>query len=157
MNTRDKKLRGALDPRIQIALGVATTVVYANIVALLWNTGWVPRLDFWLSGGSLVVGILFGAYVGSMRLCALRKVLPEVEGEFYFSERGLLSKVREGANAMTLQRNSWAIAFLIWFFAAARSQLFYLSLASFILGSYLTGQVLPFIRLYFELKKNHET
>lgn len=145
------RLRGAFNPKLQVIIGVATIGVYTSLLFTLWGVDWA-RLDIRLAPVILLLGILFGLPIGSLRLRALRKVLPQVDGLLYLSESAVLSQVREGENAQTLQRTSWAVAFLIWFAFATQSKSFYASLASFILGSYLTGQVLPFLRLWVELK-----
>jgi len=147
------KLLGAFNPKLQVIYAAATIAVYVIFVLELWEVDFA-QLDIRVAPFVFLAGILFGLPVGSMRLRALRKVLPQVDGHFYLGERGVLSRVREGENAMTLQRNAWVVAFLIWFAAATRSRLFYVSLASFIVGSYLTGQALPFIRLWIELSKS---
>lgn len=146
------KLRGAFNPKLQVICAAATIAVYVIIVLELWEVDFA-QLDIRIAPFVFLAGILFGLPVGAMRLRALRKVLPQVDGHFYLSERGVLSRVREGENAMTLQRNAWALAFVVWLAAAAHRKIFYVSLASFIVGSYLTGQALPFIRLWIELKK----
>lgn len=146
------RLRGAFNPRVQVIIGLATIGAYASLLFTVWGVDWA-RLDIRLAPVVLLVGILFGLPIGSLRLRALRKVLPHVDGHLYLSASAVLSQVREGENAQTLQRTSWAVAFLIWFALATQSKSFYASLGSFILGSYLTGQVLPFIRLWIELRK----
>jgi hypothetical protein len=147
------KLRGAFDPKFQIILALVTMVPYSMLVWTLLPVEWA-RLDIRLAPLFLVLGMLFGLPIGSQRLIALRKILPQVKDQYYLSARSLLSQVREGENALTLQRVGWAVAFLIWFAISTQSKLFYASLASFILGSYLTGQVLPFIRIWLDIKKH---
>ena len=150
------KLRGAFNPKVQLFCAVATIGVYFLTIVTLWHADWA-QLDLRVAPFILLAGTLLGLHVGASRYRALMRVLPEVEGRFYLSQRGVLSRDREGENALTLQRNSWAVAFLAWLAASTQSRLFYVSLASFILGSYLTGQLVPFVRLWLTLRKTGGT
>jgi hypothetical protein len=160
------KLRGAFDPRVQIVLGVLMIVIFTILAVSLWTSAsdvlfaaWV-RLDLRLLPICLLLGLALGIWIGKLRLQALRKVLPEVDGQLFLSERRVLSKTREGENAITLQRLGFFAAFLAWFalttFTSGRI-LLYGSMAAYVLGQYLTGQTLPFVRLFLELRKNRSS
>lgn len=160
------RLRGAFNPIVQVAIGAIMIVTFAVFVVTLKSSASndstlkLVRADYEMIPILLAIGLAVGLGIGNMRLRALRKVLPEVDGEFYVSEAGVLRKTREGANAISLQRLGLVIAFLTLFgldtFMDGRIILDR-SMVAYVLGQYLTGQTLPFVRLFFELRKNQSS
>jgi hypothetical protein len=156
------RLRGAFDPKVQISLGVLMVLIFvASVIWLRSNAGgsepildWV-RLDLRVTPISFLLGLAAGWKIGQLRLRALRMVLPEVDGHLFLSQQATLSKLREGENAIKLQRLGFISAFLAWFalttFTNGRVML-YGSLTGYVVGQYLTGQTFPFVRLAVELR-----
>jgi hypothetical protein len=161
-NERPMKLRGAFNPRIQILLGGLMILVAAAFVILMAPNGSgkptenALRTDYIVMPIFLILGLGVGLGIGKLRLQALRNVLPEVDGQLFFSEGSVLRKTRDGANAISLQRFGFIIAFLIVFGLSTYTNgkiLLISSMAAYVLGQYLAGQTLPFVRLFYELKK----
>jgi len=158
------KLRGAFDPKVQMSLGAFMVLIFVG--SLIWlrsNVGssepildWV-RLDLRVTPISFVLGLAAGWKIGQLRLRALRAVLPDVDGHLFLSQQATLSKLRDGENAIKLQRLGFIIAFLVWFalttFTNGRVML-YGSLIAYIVGQYLAGQTAPFVFLALELKRS---
>lgn len=152
------RLRGTLDPVVQLATFIMMLTFYLSSLWLLWGSEWVPKLDFWLSPLSLIVALLFGSYVGSLKLAALRRVVARLDDEVYLSQRGLLSQAREGKRALTLERTAWLAAFGLWLLlTVGQEKLLYLSLFSFLVGSYVTGTTLPSLRFWLEWRRGHHS
>jgi hypothetical protein len=153
------KLRGVFDPKLQVGVGVVTTVIVLSVLSLtlrLAPTEQSARVDLHVLPWSFVVGLTVGAAIGRYRLRALRRILPEINGLFFVSQRGVLSKVREGENALNLQRLGFAVAILTWFAVVTYTDgkvMLNGSWCFYILGQLLTGQTLPFIRLWLEVGK----
>jgi len=154
------RLRGAFDPRIQmgitvVVLAAVALLVYVTVNSYVEGNSW--RLDLRSMPLGLLLGLAVGALVGIWRLRALRKAVPELHDQFFLSQANMIARFPEGANATTLQRAAFGWAFIVWFALTAFTQghvILYGSLGCYILGQFLTGQTLPFIRLWRELKRN---
>jgi hypothetical protein len=155
------KLRGAFNPKVQMALGALMVLIFiAFLVSLKLDSGdpeilrWM-RLDLCIMPISLLLGLAVGWVFGKLRFQALYKVLPKVDGQLFLSQRRVLSETPEGENAIKLQKLGFIYAFLIWFglatFTGGRVVI-YGSMAAYILGQFLTGQTVPFVRLFLELR-----
>lgn len=152
------RLRGSFDPVVQVAALTMMLAFYLSSLWLLWGSEWVPRLDFWLSPLSLTVALLFGSYVGSLKLAALRRVVTQLHDEVYLSRRALLSQLREGRKALVLERTAWLAAFGLWLLlTVGQERLFYFSLFSFLVGSYVTGTTLPSLRFWLECRRDQQS
>jgi hypothetical protein len=156
------KLRGAFDPKVQVAIGAVTTAVALSVVRLVWRLA--PALhwttDLRVLPWAFLAGALVGSVIGRYRLRALRTVLPEVNGRFFVSQGSVLSKLREGEIALKLQRLAIATAIIVWFATATYTDgrvVLYGSWCGYILGQLLAGQTLPFIRLWLELRRGQST
>ncbi|HTV58665.1 MAG TPA: hypothetical protein VMJ93_07315 [Verrucomicrobiae bacterium] len=157
------RLRGIFNPKLYF---IATFILVAISVWMIFEMRDVERvlgstrLDIHLLPVGFLLGLGVGVPVGIWRLRAIRKALPELDGQFFLSEASVLSRSREGENARSMQRRGYVMAFAIWFMLAlytgGRTMLLG-TMVYYILGQYLTGQLLPFTRLYLELKKCDST
>src|SRR5580658_6146604 len=156
------KLRGAFDPKIQFLLGAIMSTVFVAIMVELKSSATDPQMADWLRMDlrvmpiSVLLGTVVGLVIGHWRLQALRQVLPEIDGQWFLSQGDVLSRVRQGANATRLQKLGFAVAFVACFTISTRTNgrvILFGSMAAYALGQFLTGQTLPFLRLFIELKK----
>ncbi len=149
------KLRGAFNPKLQVALGFAMIAVTGHILWFLSTADWAA-LDLRIAPLAFLLGLAAGVPIGFSRFKVLKEVLPEVDGQFYLTEKPVVGKTRQGANLLYLQRFCFGGAFLAWFMLTTYTHgkfLLYGCMAAFILGSYLSGQTLPFIRLWLYLTR----
>ena len=148
-------LRGAFDPKIQVVIGAVMIALASLTLRVLRPADWAA-LDLRVAPFALLLGLAVGLPIGISRFRILKQVLPEVEGQFHLSQRPVLSRLRQGANLLYLQRLSYGGAVLLWFMLTTYTHgkvLLYGSMATFVLGSYLAGQTVPFIRLWFYLSR----
>jgi len=154
------KLRGAFDPKIQTVITMILIAVAVWFAMVTVNANVEPRsaqLDLQLLPVGLVLGMAVGVPVGIWRLRALRKAKTEIGDQFFLTQATVIGRFREGANATTLQRAAIGWAFLVWFVLTAFTHgrvILNGSLAFYIVGQFLTGQTLPFLRFWVELHRN---
>lgn len=138
-------------------------IVIASVALLVFTTvnsyveGDSLHLDLRLMPVGLLLGAAVGAPVGIWRLRALRRAISEVGDQFFLTQASLIARFPEGANATTLQRAAFGWAFIAWFALIAFTHghvLLYGVLGCYILGQFLAGQTLPFVRLWLELKSS---
>lgn len=157
------RLRGAFNPAFQLGCGVVIGLL--GLLVLSDVRGWAatgawPGTDLRAAPWAFLAGLLAGALIGRYRLRALREVLPQVDGRFFASERGPLAKVPDGEFAIRLQRLGYAVAFLACFGTATYTDgrlIPFASMSVFVVGLFLTGQTLAFVRLRLELRKGRPT
>lgn len=153
------KMRGAFDPKVQVGITFIVIALFVWLAVETVNPYVEPdsaRLDLKLLPVALLLGMAVGVPIGIWKLQALRKTLPEAGNHFYLTDSALIGRLPEGANASTLRRVGIGAAFVIWMALAGLTQgryLLYGSLGSYILGQFLTGQTLPFVRLWIEQKR----
>lgn len=141
---------------------MAISAVVIAAVVWLWLTtvnsyveGNSLRLDLRLMSVGFLLGTAVGVPVDIWRLRALRKAIPDVRDQFFLSQANVIARFPEGANATTLQRAAFGWIFVVWFGLIAFTPghvVLYGTLGCYILGQFLAGQTLPFVRLWFELK-----
>ncbi|MFZ3202110.1 MAG: hypothetical protein WA175_13280 [Candidatus Acidiferrales bacterium] len=147
-------LRGAFNPMTQMIWGLIVTVVVGGIVATSAGID-SSGIDPYLSPVALALGLWVGYFLGVKRLHVLHEVLPQLDGRFIFVQWDVMMSVPEGAMILKFQGLAFAIAmtgtFAIPAFTDGKVSLL-ASFALFGLGAFLTGKILPFIRLWSELR-----
>ncbi len=151
MTERDSlKLRGAFNPKLQLARAVLLTAIAVVILIELRGSEWAKH-DFQVAPFAFLLGVGVGIPIGTWRFRALNDVLPEVNGILHLSETQAFSKTPSGANLLHIERLILAGAFVVWFLIDAHSNGNFIligSLATFMLGEQLTGHTIPFLRLW---------
>lgn len=151
--------RGAFDPKVQFAITIVLAALVVSLAHIAINPYVEPpswRLDLKLLPVAFLLGAAVGFRVGIWRLQALRKAMPDVENKFFLTQSSVIGRFREGSNAITLQRSGIGCAYVVWFWLTALphgSIVLFGSLGSYVLGQFLTGQTLPFMRLWIEQRK----
>lgn len=152
-------LRGVLNPKVQVGITFIVIALFVWLAFQAVNSYVEPesvRLDLELLPVALLLGMAIGVPVGIWKLRALRKALPQAGNHFYLTDGALIGRLPEGANAITLRRVGIGAAFVLWFSLTAHTNGHVLlngSLIAYITGQFLTGQTLPFIRLWLELRR----
>lgn len=153
------KLRGVLNPKFHFVV-MAIFIAISVWVALTVRDSQAELASSWLDLRLLPFGFLLGAAVGIpigiWRLRAIHMALHDVSGKFYITDTSILNRFREGAKALQLRKIGILFAFglclTLMLHTGGRIMLMG-SFAFYIFGQYLTGQFIPFARLFFEIRR----
>jgi hypothetical protein len=154
------RTRGVFDPKLQLVIGLVLTTVFGFLILSPEDRAHLGSLDMRLAPLAFVAGLAVGWPIGRLRFSALERVLPILKERFYLTQWRTLSQFREGENAIKSQRIAAAVAFLTWFGLSTYTNgriLLSDCMLAFILGAYLTGHMLPFLKLWIVLRRQNET
>jgi hypothetical protein len=155
-------MRGTFNPWLRVAETAAA------LAGVTWLTAWVyqlglkdptapwARVDARLAPVAFLLGLLVGHLVGRKRLALLRRVWPELDGRFFFTESAALDKYGGAAGFVQLQLSlyAWAIvaaAVLVTYTAGGIEP--WASAPAFLVGCLLAGRTVPLVRLWAERRR----
>jgi hypothetical protein len=147
-------LLGAFNPYTQMIWGLIVTVAIGG-VAVIGTRIDRSGIDPYLAPVALASGLWFGYSLGVKRLHVLHEVLPKLNGRFVVAQWDVMMSTPDGAMISKTQGWAFGIAVLgalgVPAFTNGKVSLVG-SFALFGLGVFLTGKILPFVRLWLELK-----
>jgi hypothetical protein len=145
------------DPRLKMGLTFVVTLLMLILSFELGMFRWEDRsdkysaLDLVLVPIGLAAGLTVGVYTGRWRFAALQQSAHGLAGRIFFREKSVFALTYLGQKVLKTEKDTYFVLIATFLLAMGVTGAYFMpagAAACFVLGIHLTGQTVPYFRLW---------
>ena len=144
-------------PRLKLGLTFVVTflmlILSFELGMFRWEDRWdkYSALDLALIPIGLAAGLTVGVYTGRWRFAVLQQSAPRLAGRIFFREKSVFPLTEPGRSVLNTEKDAYSVLISMFLLAMGVTGAYFVpagAAACFVLGIHLTGQTVPYFRLW---------